>query len=574
MKENNGLDTETYQGYVKLICDDKGDFKEIDSFGDCLQFLTQSKFRNCYNWFYNIQFDFESIIKYLDYRELVTLYHEHKLQYDKNFMIEYIPKKYFVIKTSDNHRYYFYDMANFLEGGLNRNAIKILHDKKESNIDAEKLNLDLDYWKENKDDIIKYCIKDAVLTKQLADYFWNIIYTNLSFYPKSPMSKGKLSEEYFSHNCNIPSINSIPEKVLEISYNSFYGGRFELLKRGYQEHVYNFDIKSAYPKIISELIDYTKGKWEKTDKLNPDAHTGFYKCEVECLEENFSPFMKKIKTLNVFPNGCFNLFLAKEEIDFIESRFENSRIKIVFGYEFTPKTIELPFKSEIERLYDWKEKEQNPDIKYAVKIILNSLYGKFIQVVGETNQTGKLFNPIYAAKITAGTRIKILELALQSPENIISFSTDSVCSQIKLKTPNNPQLGEFQQDFEGEGVFVMSDVYNLWNDKTKKVKTKLRGFALASTKDIDEKEIYLKDILKNMGNDKIYTYFSKRPDHLGECIAHRKSKTIKDNLNVFSNHEKSIDINGDKKREWDKDFISAKEVLTEYHESKPVLLGV
>ena len=31
-KENTGLDTETYQGYVKLICDDSGRHKDINEF--------------------------------------------------------------------------------------------------------------------------------------------------------------------------------------------------------------------------------------------------------------------------------------------------------------------------------------------------------------------------------------------------------------------------------------------------------------------------------------------------------------------------------------------------------------
>jgi len=64
MKLNRGLDTETYKGYVKLICDDAGNYKEVDDFEQIMQFLTKERFRNHFNWFWNIKFDFESIIKY------------------------------------------------------------------------------------------------------------------------------------------------------------------------------------------------------------------------------------------------------------------------------------------------------------------------------------------------------------------------------------------------------------------------------------------------------------------------------------------------------------------------------
>lgn len=575
-KENTGLDTETLDGYAKLICAHDGDYKLCNSFIDVVNFLTRAKFRGKYNWFYNIQFDFESIIKYLDYDELLTLYKDKELQYNEKYKISYIPKKYFSIKDNANNNYYFYDMNNFLEGSLNKVSSEMLHEgKMQYRPCPKRMNIDSEYWKQEEKRIIQYCIKDAELTKRLADYFWNIIYDKLKFYPKTPMSKGKLSEEYFLHVCNIPSINGMDERVIKYAYNSYYGGHFEILKRGYMEHVYSYDIKSAYPAEIANLIDMNKGKWQKTGKLHSDAHSGFYLCSVQAMEPNFSPFMQKVggdKGLNVYPNGRFKQYLTKEEIEFFKAHFQNQTIKIENGYEFFPKDEIKPFKSEIERLYQWKETEQNADVKKCVKIILNSLYGKFIQVSGDMNQTGKLFNPIYAAKITAGARLKILELALQKPDCIISFSTDSVCSLEKLNTPLNPQLGDFQLDFSGEGVFIMSDIYNLWNTQEKKEKSKLRGFSLASSRDIDEKKVYLKDILLNL-NGTEYKYYTERPDHLGECIAHKHTKDIKKNLNVFSKHEKTIDINGDSKRVWEKDFKTGKECLKECHSSLPIMMS-
>jgi hypothetical protein len=576
MKENTGLDTETYDGYVKLICDNTGDYKEINNFDEIIDYLVRNKFKGKYNWFYNIQFDFESMIKYLDYAQLLDLYADKQIQYNEKYVIKYIPKKFFAILTNNNGYYYFYDLYNFLDTSLNKASKKFLNDEKRTDIvDSALLNVDKQYWIDNKENIIKYCIKDAELTKRLADYFWGLIYKNLEFYPKSPMSKGKLSEEYFLHKCDVPTINSISEKVVKTAYESFYGGHFEILKRGYFPKVYCYDIHSAYPAEIAALPDFMKGKWEKVTEACNEAHSGFYKCRIEVLEKNFSPFKQKIgggAGLNIYPNGKFIQYLTKEEIVFYREQFPNSTIKIDFGYEFYQKEDITPFKSEIERLYKWKQSEKDPDIKYCVKIILNSLYGKFIQVSGDGNQTGKLFNPLYAAKITAGARIKILKLALQRPEDIISFSTDSVTCTEKLNVTDNDEMGEFGLDFNGEGVFIMSDIYNLWNYETKKEKSKLRGFSLASLKDMDNDTVYLKDILAGM-NDTTYTYMSKRPYHLGECITHRKKRSIKD-LNVFGDVKKTIDINGDNKRVWDKDFSAGKRCLEEMHESYPIMVGV
>lgn len=570
MKENMGLDTETFQGYAKLICDSSGDYKLLGSFSDVLKFLTQNKFRNKFNWFFNVRFDFEALIKYLDYDQLLCLYNDKTLEID-GFIIDYIPKKFFMITDSNNHRYRFFDMYNFVDASLNKASELYLHDQKISTVDSSRLNTDAQYWQDNITDIIKYCIKDAELTKRLADYFWNIVYTHMKYYPKIPYSKGRIAEEYFLAKCYIPTINDIPKQVLKIAYESYSGGRFELLQKGYFEKIYSYDIKSAYPGHMTKLIDYNKGKWIKTNKKNDDAYSGFYTCKINVLEPYFSPIVQKINALSVYPNGEFKVNLAKSEIEFIESEFQNCEIKIISGYEFWEKELIYPLKSEIERLYAWKENEPDPTIKWAVKIFMNSLYGKTIQTAGDENNTGKLFNPMWAAEITASARIKILTLGLQAPDQIIMFSTDSVHSRVPLAVPKIPQLGEFEKDFEGSGVYVMSDVYNIWNKL--KQKSKVRGFSVALEKDKKDNDIMLKDILKSMTNDTVYKYTTKRVYHLGECLLHRSKRKLQD-LNIFDNVEKSVDINGDKKRHWNYQFTNGADLLSKNINSEPVYLGV
>jgi hypothetical protein len=583
MKQNYGLDTETYNGYVKLICDSDGNSKDIEDFYSIISFLTHGRYNQSFNWFYNLQYDFESIIKYLDLPDLVTLYNTGSLDLE-NYDISYIPKKFFSIHEKKNNRYYhFYDLYNFIEGSLQNAAKNFLGKSKFSDIvDSAKLNTDLDYWNENYDNIVKYCIQDSVLTKEIADYFWSLLEKNMNFVPKRPFSKGKISEEYFSQKCYIPTINDIPKAVLEIAYNSYSGGRFELLKRGFMENVYNYDIHSAYPDSEANLIDYNKGKWLKVtnNKVSKNAYTGYYYCSVNCLEPYFSPFLYKVGSgagLNVYPNGKFNVYISKWEYDFIVREFPDIQIKIKKGYEFFEKDLIYPFKEEINRLYEWKQKETDKNIKYAVKIMLNSLYGKFIQVSPSGNITGKLFNPIYASEITAKTRIKLLELGLQSPQNIISFSTDGIASLVPLKVPKGDKMGEFGADFEGEGVVIMSDIYNYWAKQNKnKTKNRLRGFCFTADKEIVkdktiDNEVLLRDILEGMENKTIYEYFTHRPHHLGECLIHHK-KLSKEDINVFAQVRKSIDINGDKKRHWERDFINGKECLETRINSIPLVI--
>jgi hypothetical protein len=589
-KENRGIDTETYRGYVKLICDDSGRAKEVESIEEIIQFLTHERFRNNFNWFWNIKFDFEAIIKYLDRDELIELYTTKKLE-RSSFSINYIDKKFFsLINKKRNARFYFYDMYSFIETSLNVASKKYLNDKKMSDVvNASLLNTDLKYWRENKENIIKYCIKDALLTKKVADYFWNLVYTHMNYYPKRPFSKGKISEEYFLAKCYIPTINDIPKLALEYAYNSYLGGRFELIQKGKFEKCITYDIKSAYPKGISELIDYSKGKWKmcKNNKINPSAYSGYYECRISAMELQFSPFTKKIHELSIYPNGHFKQYLSKDDILFFRENFENVEINILSGVEFFPTEILTPFRDEILKLYQWKETEKDEGVKYAVKIFMNAFYGKTIQKTGEKNLIGKIFNPIWATEITSKTRRKLFSLMLQNPDAVIGTSTDSVHSTEALKIPKSPALGEFSKDFEGQGVYIMSDVYYLWNEDTKKYKNKIRGFALAKTKDLHEEEEEkiksLRNILESMtgSNEVLYEYYSHRPYHLGECLLHKYKKDLKGNkiptgvfdLNIFGDVKKSIKINGDKKRVWDSEFKNGRDCLKRNIQSLPLVVS-
>jgi len=561
---NTGLDTETYKGYTRLITDDKGRYVLVESIEDILTFMTHSRFRNNWNWFYNIKFDFESIIKYLDIDDLYELYNTGKLTYS-HWKIKYLDKKYLSI-THENHTHSFYDLNNFLESSLNQAASLYLNDSKMGNVDAARLNTDINYWNENLDIIIYYCIKDSKLTKQLADYFWQLMKNTLDFLPKSPFSKGALSQEYFLYNCFIPTINGIDRHILEAAYNSYSGGRFELIQRGFFDSIYTYDIKSAYPFQMSKLIDYNLGTWNKTKKFVEDAYSGFYKCKISFFHPVFSPFMQRLDNLNTYPIGTFTQWLTQNELAFILKNFNDVEIKVLEGYYFIENYEKFPFKEEILRLYDLKENAPNKEIRQVYKIVLNSLYGKFIQTIGQ--KVGKIFNPIYASEITANTRLMLLEAAIKQPDKIIGFSTDSIHSQVSLNLDIGKELGKWELDFKGKGVIIMSDIYSLWDNelnKDKAKKSKFRGFRISKL----DKDLY--DILNSLDMNTEYNYSIFRPTHLGEVLTHTKRHTIED-LNIWKQDNRTININGDTKRIWEKSFLHGKDVFLEKHTSIPILL--
>lgn len=576
-KENIGIDTETYNGYARLICDSDNRMIFEPDFDACLKFLTNSSYRNKFCWFYNLRFDIDAIMKhFIDKEALNELYSGNQIEY-KDFIFELIPKKYFGI--SKDHNYYdFFDIAQYYKMSLDSAAKKYLNKQKDG-VDSSKLNTDLDYWSKNRIEIIEYCKQDARLTKALADHFITIMKDNLKMNFKCPFSTASLSEQYFKEQCYIPTINPFIDErlpkdkrnlflnILQYAHSCYYGGRFELLKKGYFDKVYEYDIKSAYPSQMKDLIDFSPshGKWIHTNVINEESYEGFYYCNVSNSTPFFSPFVyKDIKTdSNIYPNYEKGfLYLTKSDLTFINDypeEFGYPDVKVIDGYEFFPDIMNFPFKREIEKLYKWKESENDEAIRMVVKTVLNSIYGKTIQNIN--NITGSLWNPIYASLITARTRIELLESVIDKPENVISFATDAVLTKEPLSVPKKPKLGDFGEEFNGECIILENGVYDLWNDKISI--SKRRGFG-------KPKEGYepLKNILNSSKGLTINLETKSRPLTMKESLFRGKPEEAGN----WIEQEKNLNLKDDIRRSWYTTFKSGKDVLKRSINSLPLTI--
>lgn len=557
-----GVDTETFNGTCKLICDSFGRALEPSSIEEVLEFLSYKELRGK-NFFFNVSYDFDGIIKLFPEETIREIYSTKSVEYS-GYKVSYLDGKFFKV-SKGKHSNAFYDLNNFLETSLNKAAQTHLRLSKLPDIDGHKLNTSLEYWKENHEKIIAYCKRDAWLTKRLAEWYFDLIEKTLDFKPIRPYSKGALSQEYFMKNCIIPTVNRLPLEVLEYAYYAYAGGRFELLQRGYFPRVSIFDIKSAYPSILANLPDFNYGHFYYTDSIPDSVNYGWFLCDILAYHRHLSPFLKKHHNLNLYPNGHYIVYMNLSEIQFIQKYFPKTEIEIIDGFYWEPYKLVYPLKEEIKKLYSLKERTGDRDTKDLYKTMLNAYYGKTIQV-NPDGGTGQAFNPLWASECTAQTRIKLLKFALQAGvENIIGFSTDAIHLSRWYNYDISKELGKWDRDIQGEGLYLYSDIYSVWNkDKTKDV---FRGM-------IQDEGRFMKirELLERMGKKTRYKYMTYRPLHLGEAIMQKDRKISE--VNTWQEIPKTFDVNGDRKRIWDREFTSAQECTEENHSSEPVLLNI
>jgi hypothetical protein len=453
------LDTETMpDGTPIMICSSEGDVWKVEDIPRC---FFSRKYRGSTFFVYNLRFDAGVLLRWLPEKNLEQLKEYGITEYDK-WIIEYIPHKFLKIRTrKDNVK--FFDLLQFYQCSLDNAAQKYLGDSK---IQIETKKFTKTYIDEHWEDIKKYCIKDAELTKRLAenliehlhkfgvdtDKFYSSAYLGSVY-----LKKKRAVNDVWKYWTKCPN-------VIDYALKSYRGGKFEMVKRGYG-YFYEYDIRSAYPYELRNCIDLRHCYVVHTKEYQKDAVYGFLLCRVSIPDVLYHSVGKYEGMVQTYPVGAFKAYITKQEYDWLVKR--GCDVEILDGWWIIPDRIEYVYRDVVDELYRLKEKYrgQNDMLSHIAKIMLNGLYGKMIQMIpdlfGEV-RAGPLFNPIHASVVTANVRLRVSEIQNQYPHNIVAVHTDSIISDIPLgiATKENT-IGSWKFETEGPGVMILCGIYQI-----------------------------------------------------------------------------------------------------------------
>jgi hypothetical protein len=558
-----GFDTETLDGYCRLITCSDGRVYQGHDIEEILTFLTYKGCRSAHNFFYNISYDMDSIFKYMPVETLKEILLTGKAEY-VGYHIKAIPGKVYTF-TKAKHRYSYYDLWQFYESSLETAAKKYLgEDKYILPIDRHQIGTSAAYWQLHGEDIETYCMNDSRLTERLGEALQREVSNTFSFTPKHYVSKAGLSKQYFRHRCQIPDVKRIPRGALEYAFNAYHGGRFEVTERGNIGFATAIDINSAYPYQIANLLDITRGEWRHCRRMNPEATYGFYACRITHHYSHLPLCALKLSGQTFYPWGEWHGFLTKEEIEEVEKRGE---VRIYAGWEFFPDEEVYPFREAIYHLYNAKSRAEKGSYQYSLyKIVMNSLYGAFYEKVlmpDGTFRVGSLFNPIYATLITARTRVALTKEAWKYGRKAVCLATDGILIRGDIAPESSSDLGAFSVKEQGESVILRSGIYTIGKEckqrgviKSHSIKTPYGDFS----------SIF--DYLTAFPDMSSYPVILHRPIHLREAVTHSKKYTVED-VNKFMNMTLTFDLNTERKRVFAKRDLTGRDLLETSIESVP-----
>ena len=341
----HALDTETYNGDIFLIADSDGRYLDKDVTADSIiDFLFAKKYQGAWNYFWNLGYDGSVILKLLG-KELMSYTRTRRLVFSHGGRkIVYIPGKCLRIMDG-HHSTVFFDIAQYFRGTLPEGQSHSLANMYQANFGSLDQNyIDLKgkrdefsprFYRRNTTAVRDYCIKDCVMTKQLAEKWIGLFHKAAGFYAARWYSTGYLAEKFLINNgITFPTFASIPYAVQELAWRSYFGGRFELLKRGYVGRAYLHDINSAYPHKIANLPDLSDGRWINDKSVHPDAKLGFFEIEANIPDtKRVAPFPFHVHKAVLFPSGRFRTYVALDELRACESE---SYYRVINSWQFIP----------------------------------------------------------------------------------------------------------------------------------------------------------------------------------------------------------------------------------------------
>lgn len=298
-----------------------------------------------------------------------------------------------------------------------------------------------------------------------------------------PITAASLAMKVFKNHLGDRVILTSSKKTREYERKSYFGGVCYISEPCDRE-VNIYDINSMYPYIMqsSDFPDSYVGHW--SDRFDDD-YEGLWYCTIE-NEYSGLPFTFNCETRTLSRSG--NFILDRETILYFQSK--NVGIEIHYGYQYLRCSRLFDYYSELyhQRLLAQQNGESGK--AFALKIILNSLYGKFGQkdegktivsysqakekqlladnipfntdsrfILFDEYREAKTAFPVIASLVTLRARLHLRKLS--DSVDVIYADTDSLHIPIEQTLPTSTELGALKLEYSGRAVYIAKKLYTL-----------------------------------------------------------------------------------------------------------------
>ncbi|MGC8981885.1 MAG: DNA polymerase [Minisyncoccia bacterium] len=493
--------------------------------------------------------------------------------------------------VSKNKNFVLYDLYNIFSTSLKKLGEIIGIEK--GNMQKELSVMGENEFRQRINEIIEYCKRDVEITERVFIEFRAFL--DMQGIEGLPLTASQMSFKLY----NKLNKNQLDGRHIKNDYlflETYYGGRTEYFYIGkYYNNVYAYDFNSLYPYVM--VSHYYPFQFIKSEIL-PDFDdfknmlnyfegiglfeiyandTIYYISDDIKVEIGLLPY--KYKNKIIYPKGHWIGFYNLNEIKFA---LEN-------GYFVKPLYIEYWEKNKLpnieEFVYYWYNIKKSKKGLFSViaKIVLNSLYGKFMQInqgydlallkteedymqyieleeglgIGINRdlplKRGRSTFLNIGSYITSWARIELMKKmkeAIKKDAKILYCDTDSLFLNKKVLSEND-EIGKLKIEKEAKNINIISAksyILNFDDEKEKKITIKgipKRAIALDEFNYKYDRIIRLMTFLREnsfytLYENKTITYDNEKRDY--ESInSFTKIKEIDDNV-LFVSYDINISL--------------------------------
>lgn len=372
--------------------------------------------------------------------------------YWNGYKVTYIPRKIFKIRKN-GRRFHSTDIFSFFQTSF-ENALRDWKIEVPEIITRGKIaRQDFSTWSE--EDICAYNDAELDCMAELAERLRGSV-TPLGLPIRSWHGPGSLAGSWLSKQKAKHYKGEPPEEVTAAATRAYFGGRIDVQGYGFVSPVYHYDITSAYPSSIRYLPDLSNLEWIRTEGERPPmagVSVARIRWNIPDTKTEWGAFPWRNR------NGIIRYPLSGEgwywqdEIAAAIERFGEGSFDFLESWQ-TVGDIHYPFLNPVEEAFAYRRelKREGKSSHIAVKLILNSLYGKFAQTVGRA----QYYSPVWAGLITSHTRAQ-LQRAI-SPD-VVCVMTDSIWTKKPIDLDVSGNLGAWEEQEEGTLILAGAGLY-------------------------------------------------------------------------------------------------------------------
>jgi len=350
-------------------------------------------------------------------------------------------------------------------------------------------------------EFLRYAMNDAIVQYDLSEF---ILKMHKEFEVPTAVSIAQLAQYVFKKKFMQENeyINLPPRNILKASELSYHGGKngFYINEPKIFDNVYDIDVNSMYPFALMSLPGFLKGHYEKTNDYTED-YQGIF-CIKGHINDCKYPGISDHEFNYFNDTDINNVWVTSYEV---KSALRNGDLNLtsLYGYVWIPdEEANNPIRNYVDYFYKLKQNTPQTDSKYFMyKLLLNALYGKFVQNVrydtpqefeAESDITGKLkfkaikpkfkagglYNPFIGTLITGFARAFLHNL--EHDYMAFDSATDSVKTSLNPGLNITKTLGAVSIKNYGKSILLRNKLYlhfgqpeTAWEGK---VKYALHGF--------------------------------------------------------------------------------------------------